>query len=755
MHDHTASTGSDRRDLQAGKRDVDDWGAANDPAPGLDIRKVVAVFRRRLKLFSAVGLLIFVAVFIATANATPKYTATANVMLDTRQQRVVNSEAVLSGLNADSSTVDTEVEVLKSRQLAERVVAELKLQDDPDFNASLRKPSGLKAVIGGVKGLISGPPKPKAPPTAAERQVAHEQVVDSVLGGLDVRRVGLTYVMNVSYTSPDPAKAALIANTFADKYLLEQMEAKFDATRKASEWLNSRLENLRSEVLRAESAVASYKSANNLLSASGATLTEQEISTYNTGLAAAQAELAEKRARLQTAQRQLSAGSVGDDVGEALGSAVVQGLRAQRAQVSGRVADLAGRYGPRHPEMLKAQRELEDIDSQIQAEIKRVVSNLRAEVDVAEQRAGSLSGSVARTRGALASNNAASVRLNELERNAESARSLYESYLNRFKETSSQEGLNQQDSRIVSYAKIPTGQSSPNVLLNLAAGYVAALAAGLLAIILAEAWDIGFSTAQDVEQKLGQPYLGAVPQLSSLVDPDAYKGWAFDYVVDNPLSAFAELVRSLRASIMAVRSGRQPKVVTLTSALPSEGKTTASICIARISAQMGQRVVLLDCDVRRRNINRALGFEPPQGLLELLDGKITLDQALVREESTGLNFLPLASTGFGPKDAFGGAAMDELLKTLSERFDLIILDAPPVLAVSDTRVVAAKSDAVVFLVKWRKTPVNAVRAGLKLLAAAGANVIGVGFTQVDMKQQVKQGYGDPGYYYEHYKSYYS
>jgi len=741
----------------AERLDASGWAVNWSMPRALDPRRLLAMFRRRLRLFAAVGLLVFVCAFIMTIRAQPQYTATANVMLDPRQERVVSAEAVLSGLPADSSTVDTEVEVLKSRQLAERVVEALKLENDPDFNWTLRKPSGLAAVIQGAKAVIRGAAPNAAPPklTAVQKQIRHEQIVDGVLGGLTVRRAGMTWIMNVSYRSPDSAKAALVANTFAEKYLLEQLEAKFDATRQANQWLNNRLEGLRGEVLRAESAVAAYKSANNLLSASGATLTEQEISSYNQSLATAKAELAEKQARLQTAQRQLRAGSNGGDVGEALGSAVIQQLRAKRAEVSGRVADLQGKYGPRHPEMLKAQRELEDIDAQISDEIGRVVSNLTAQLDVSAQRVASLQGSVGQARGALGANNAASVRLNELERNAESARSLYESYLTRFKETSSQEGLNQSDARIVSRAKIPTYPSSPNVRLNLAMGLLLAIGAAVAAVILAEIWDAGLTTADEVEQRLGVSYLGMVPELSSVAEPGVKYAWPFDYLLDNPLSSFAEALRSLRTSIVTSRVGEQVKVITLTSSLPSEGKTTASVCIARTAAQAGQRVVTLDCDVRRRNINRALGFEPEKGLLELLNGTATLDEVLVKEEATGAYFLPLARTGFTPKDMFGSAAMERLLDDLSNRFDLVLLDAPPVLAVADARVLATKSDAVVFLVRWRKTPEKAVRASLKLLEAAGGNVVGVALTQVDMRQQVKYGYGDPGYYYEQYRTYYS
>jgi capsular exopolysaccharide synthesis family protein len=737
-------------DAEPGHRPAASTWAASI-AGQLDLRRLSTVFRRRLRLFGAVVAAVLLGALLLTLTSTPKYTATANVMLDTRKENVTNVEEVLSGLPADSSTVDTEVEVLKSRQLAERVVAALKLEQDPEFNARVAEPKGLKAVTDAAVGLLGAAKPTDAQLTPIERQRAHERVVDSVLAGLSVKRAGLTYIINVAFESESPQKSALIANKFAELYLLEQLEAKFEATQQATGWLNERIGELRDQVLADEAAVQQYKIANNLLSASGTNLTEQEISNYNQTLAQARAQVAEEEARLSTARRQLANGSSGDDVGEALSSPVVQGLRAKRTEVSAKVADLQGRYGDRHPEMLKARRELQDIDTQIEQEIGRIISNLEARAQVSRQRAGAIAGSLGGARGTLASNNRAMVRLNELQRTADASRTLYESYLSRYKETSSQEGIGQSDARVVSKAKIPTGQSSPNVPVNLALGLLLSLGAGVAAVTLAEMLDAGLATAEDVERRLDTTYLGAVPLLASISEDNL---GPLEHVVAKPLSAFSESFRNLRTSILYSRIGETVKIVGVTSALPGEGKTTTSICLGRTTAMQGQRVLVVDCDLRRRTVNRLMGHEPTVGLLEVLSGEATLQQAIVADKESGAHFLPLAKSAVTPKDVFGTSAMERLLTELRSRYDLIILDTAPVLPVADTRILAPKADAMIFLARWRKTPQHAIEAAFRLLSGTGAHMGGVALTQVDMKQQQKYGYGDPGYYYAEYKKYY-
>lgn len=723
------------------------------------IQKFIAVFRRRLRLLVSVALVILATVVLVTFQQTPRYTAAATVMVDTRKHDVSDIQQVLSGLPVDSSVVDTEVEILKSRSLAERVVTDQNLEEDPEFNAALRKPSPLLAILQAPIGAVTGIFASHTPQSEAAKELkatqAHEAVVDAVLSHLKVHRSDLTFVIDLSFESKNPAKAASIANAFANLYLTQQLQDKYDATKQANEWLNARLAELQPQVAQAEAAVEQYKAQHGLLASVGSSLTEQEISNLNTQLAQAQADQAEHDSRLHTAQQVLASGATGDNLTGALSSTTITQLRGQAAEISAKVADLQTKYGPRHPDVQRAQRQLSDINTQIQQEVARTVSGLQAEDQIARGRTASVQASLAQAKGALIGNNAASVELNDLQRKADAATTLYNSLLNRAKQTSTDQGNEQSDSRIVSHAKIPTTPSFPNKGLNFVIGLMLGLAGGVGAVFLMEMLDVGLATSDDVERVLGVPHLGAIPMLDSTTDGKATGIPPGRYVIEKPLSAFAESFRNLRASILFSKVDTPVKVILLTSSLPGEGKTTTTFCLGRSMAMSGANVVVVDCDLRRRNINRLLDIEPEVGLIEVLQGVAGLDDALVFDEPSGAYFLPLAKSAHTPKDLFGSQAMDRLLVTLRERFDLVLLDTAPVIPVSDTRILAPKADVVVFLAQWRNTPRKAIEGAFALLKSVGADVVGVALTRVDAEQQAKYGYGDTGYYYRSYRKYYA
>jgi exopolysaccharide transport family protein len=726
--------------------DLDDYGSPNGGGGGIDVDRLQAAFQRRLRLMIAVAIVVFSAIVLITLEATPKYTAKAEVMLDRHQQKVVDAQEVLSGLPPDSNAVDTEVQVISSHALARRVVDALNLQTDPDFNPRLRPP-----------GLFSrGAPEP-APTSMAGVEREKERATDILLGGLKVARTGVTYVIGISYTSKSSRKASILANAFADQYLNDQLETKFEATKRASDWLNSKLTGLRSQAESSDAAVQAYKSANGLLSSEGNTITEQSISGLSEQIAQAKAAEAEVSARVSTARAQLAHGSNGEDVGEALSSPVVSQLRAQRAEVSRQVADLEGRYGPRHPDLLKAKRQLGDIDSQITAEIQRIISGLEAQEQVARQRTASLQASLAGSKGTLSANNNASVRLNELQRDADSVKTLYQSYLDRFKQTTAQQGIEETDARILSRAEVPLRPSSPNVPLNFALGILLGIAAAVAAAAIAELLDRGLASGDDVERELGVPSLVGIPHLLSVTDLKGRQRSIrpTDFIVEKPLSRFAEAFRTLRTSIVYSNLDRKIQVISVASAVPGEGKSTTCAALARTSALAGAAVVAVDCDLRRRSLHKLFDLEPQLGLLDVLTGAATLDQALVLDQASGAYILPLTTAPFTPKDVFGSDAMDNLLRQLRARFDFILLDTPPVLAVADAAVICAKADAVVFITRWRKTSRRFVEQSLRVLSGVGAYVAGVSLTQVDAKQQARSGYADAAYYYKQYRGYYS
>jgi len=706
-------------------------------ATSIDVHRLVSIFRRRLKLFIAVTALIFTAAALITFQQVPQYTAVARVLIDQRKEQIVADQSVTSGLPDESSAVDTETEILRSRSVA-----------DPEWTGS----KNGKGLLSGLIGWVS----PRNT-TAPDPQIEHQKVVDRLLLGLTVARANNTFLIDVAYTSPRPSDAAKFANLFANAYITDQIAAKYQATQRATEWLNTRLGSIRKQVNEAEAGVQAYKASHNLLSSQGATLTEQEISSLDQQLAIARAQQAEQEARLATAKSQLARGSTGEDVGEALNSPVVQSLRQQRALASQKVADMSGRYGDRHPDLLKAKRELADIDTQIHAEITRIISNLEAQAQVARQHTRSVEGSVSQTRTTLAGNNQAGVKLNELQRNADAANTLYQSFLDRFKQTTAQQGMEQSDARVISPASIPTTPSEPKIMLDLMLGLVAALIGAMVALILAEIFDSGLTTADDIEHDFGLPALGSIPSLDSVVDEDqtANLPAPYDYIVQKPLSGFAETFRTLRSSLLLCRTGRAVKLVAITSSLSDEGKTTTSFCLARISALSGDKTIVIDCDLRRRGFNSFVPEDHEEGLIEVLSGKRKVEEVTLSDPGTGATILPLGRSPYTPRDLFSSAAMEQLLTELSKKYDLVILDAPPVLAVADARAIVHRADAVVMLVKWRSTPRKAVESSLKILQGADAYVAGIALTRVNQRQQSKFGYGDPAYYYGSYEKYYT
>ncbi len=696
----------------------------------LDPQRLISVFRAHWWLFALVAAAIFLLSVAYTAVAPRIFTSTASVVLEAPQRPGPNGE-VQPAQPADSATVDTEVQLVQSRDIAEQVVNALKLDQDPTFWAG----SHHKAPL--------------------DQDRRHDAAIGIVQGGLKAKRSGLTSVITIGFSSRDPNLAARIANGYADQYLIAQSQAKLNSSKQAGSALNDKLESLRKAALSDASALAQFRTSHGLYSSEGTALNEQEATSYNEQLASAQADLTGDQARLNVAKTQL-AGDAGGAKAVALDSPVLQNLRAQRSQLTAQIAELENRYGARYPDVVAADKQLSDINAGISAEVHRIVSELQTRVEVSRQRVSSMQTALGSARGRLAGGTTASVTLDELQRRADASKQVYEDYMARYQQASASEGTEQPDARITNRADPPAKPSSPNVPLNLALGFIVAVGAGMGAVFSREALHSGIATGEDIEQRLGLPHLGSVPELASVADREDREMSPPDYLLAKPLSAFGEAVRSLRTSLkFAGGSGEGAKIVVLTSALPSEGKSTTALCLARSAGQSGARVLLVDCDLRRRTVNKLLGLDPAAGLLEVLNGTATLSEVILLDEPSGAYILPLANSSTSPEEVFETAAMNQLLRDAAAGFDIVFLDTAPVLAVAETRVLAAKSDAVVFLAHWRKTPEKAIIAALKLLDAAGAPVAGVALTQVNMLQQARYGYGDATYYYADYKKYYN
>ena len=725
----------------------------------VDLMSLYRTLRKRLGLILGVTFGLTALVMAVVLQQTPLYTASAQVLLDRQKMQVTDMEAVMSGDPADSATVDSEVEILRSRALAARVVARTDLMTDPEFNAALRETSILQWLdprvwIREALALVSAAPAPMNEEMAA--QAERDAVVDVLLEQLTVRRQRLTYVINLSVTSENPAKAAQIANAYAETYILDQLEAKFDATRQANEWLSRRLGELRQQVQDSERAVELYRAEQGLESlAAGVTVSEQQMSELNAQLILARTALAEARAKYERARQVRSSGGSIESMADVVQSTTISQLRQKQADLARELANLSSRYGPRHPEVVNAEAQRRDIANQIGAEISRIIGSLQNTMSVAETRVASLEQSLRDLRGETGESGQAMVQLRELEREAAANRAVYESFLNRFKETSQQQDLQVPDSRVISPATAPIAPSHPRKALSLALALALSAMLGVGLAFLLEHLDNGLGTGRDVEEALGLPHLVSLPLVPAERGPDGKPLKPHDYVLKKPLSAFSESLRSLRSALQLSNVDNPPKVILFTSALPSEGKTTTSSCFARAAAASGLSVVLVDCDLRHPSVHKTFGLPAPKaGLVELLAERLDPREVMIRDESTGLDILPVATGSANPPDVLASSQMQLLLERLRGEFDLVVLDSAPVLPVSDSRVLSRMADETVFVVRWNETPRDAAQAAIRELRLFNAEIAGVTLAAVDTAQQAKYGYGDGGYYYGKYSRYY-
>jgi len=696
-------------------------GAPQGLAELFGVTGALQMLRRRLIVMALVGATAAAAAFSFLMLRPPSYEATALIIINPRQERVLNNNNdVLGQLPLDSQAIDSEIELLRSPALMNDLAEAL-----------------------GMMGRSGAPGANGAESNAAA----------SLASAIDVRRRGLTYVIEITARSTSARRAQLIANTYADVYITSQVNQRIDTVQRANSWLSRRLAELRQDVQEKESAAEIFRVQNGLMAAQGSTLQESEITNVQNQVLAAQADLAAAGARYRQLQDLRASGASLETIGNAMNSETIRSLRDREADVTRRQSDLENRYLPTHPAVQAVRAEHQDVENQIQQEIQRITINLGNEVAVARARVDTLQQSLHAATGDLSQNSAASVRLRELEREAAASREAYESYLQRYQQIADQDQLNTSDARLMAYASQPASPSSPKLRVSLALALAVGLALGLAAGVIAEILDQSVKNADDLEGKVGYPAIASIPAISKRMMrqmPPAERHPS-GYLVGRPMSAFTEAIRVLRTVIVYSRLDFSVKVVAVTSGLPDEGKTTISMCLARVAAMSGQRVVVVDCDLRKQSINDVIDVETDVGILQVLAGEAPWRSAIVRDPNSDAHVLPVATAGFTPRDVFGSEAMSRLVSDLRGHYDLVILDCAPILAVAETRILVKHADTTVIVARAGRSATGAVRSAVLQTEQAGGKVLGIALNCV---QPHWQSYGDSLYFYQS-KSYYS
>lgn len=692
------------------------------------LAEIACILRKRWPIIALCPLLAVLGAMMVAMLIPAQFEATATVYIDARQKKIVDFDPITPDLKGDNMTIDSEAQVLQSSTLVARVVDRLQLAEDSEF----AKPERLRNRILGWVGLHPRDPVAAVPrpgtiddliSNGSSPGVAPSPIVEAVASRLAVHRRGFTYLIEITFRSRNPEKAARIANAIPEAYLQDQVEAKMHAAELVTFWLDKRISELKERVYSAERLVEKYKAEHNLVDSEGHPLDEKELARDMEQLVEARASTAKAKAKYDQAMAFSDSDMAKAANADVLESPTISGLRGALAKAHAEQAELRTRYGAKHPAMLQADANVRSAETQIREEINRIIANLRNEYEVASGREAAMEGSLDSLKANAATSNQAVVKLHELEREANASRGVYEAFLKRAEETAQQQNLQLPDARIVERAVPPDSPSSPQRAKIMAAGAGGGLALGLVIAVLLELLFPSVVRSGQIENSLRLRHLTSVPTA-----PGGDRLGALRRILIAPGSLFSEAIRGIRIALEAARSEQRSRVIVLASALPGEGRTVIASNLAHHYTLTGTKTLLVDCDMRMAGLTRKLLPAASLGLMDCLLNGIPVQQAIGVDAVTGIHFLPARaadtrSSAFA--ELLASPAMADVMLALKREFDIIVCDCPPILPVVDARIIADFADQIVYVLRWRKTPRALAQQALKSLDANLHKVTGV------------------------------
>jgi succinoglycan biosynthesis transport protein ExoP len=715
-------------------------------------RGFMSVLGRRWRAVVVSAALIFAAVALVVFSLSPRYTAEARLFIDPRQTNVANFEGVMSALPTalePVAVVHSEVELLRTPALALEVVRQLDLVRDPRFNYAIKAGQSFLSSVGdwlrarlvlalGQLGLESFAVAFEAPPAEPETETqAIARLAEQVENNLAVMDDGKSYVLHVRFQWYSAELAAAVLNKLIEIHLHNQLGYKVEATKRVNSWLLSRIPEIRRELSLSEKELQDFREQHQLAEAKGSTVAAQQMSELNSQLILATAERTQKESLLRDLKRLGTGQGPADSIGSVLGSPLIQRLREQEAELLRRSADLGTTFGPQYPQVVSLRNQLNDLHQKIKTETGKIIVSLSNDVNTARVREAQLQSSLGEMQGAAAQTDRFEMRSRELEREVATSRMLLDDMVLRAKQTGMSADTEQPDTRIASPAQPPRLPSFPNKALFLGIGGLAALQLGVAFGLLRERTQRGFSSPEEIEEATRLPVIGVIPELRSRA------GRLADWVIARPESVVGEAIRSVKTSLyLAMADDR--KVALVTSALPNEGKTTFVVSLARSIARGGRRVLLFDCDLRKPGITKILGVqrEDQNGGSILLEG----DQCypiINIDEASGLHYIAAKSNRAEPQELLNSTNMQFFVDAMRSKYDLILIDSPPVLPVSDALILSRLADFSLFVLRGN-TPRVAALGALRKLRGAGVRLGAIVLTRADSHSYYGYAYGGIG-----------
>lgn len=650
---------------------------------------------------------ILVGGYYAYGMATPLYRSTAVVILETNQDQIVDLQSVATGLSGDTAEINSEIEILRSRGLMGKVVDRLNLTEDPEFNGALRPPGVRRNAQAWVRSTLGLTSPPMDIPAEEKARQDRDRTISALIEKISVSNIRNSLVFNITATTEQPRKSALIADTLVELYIFNQIEVKFEAMEQATVWLTDRVSELQTSLEVAEARAAEFSAATDLVSVEG--------------LRALERQTKEQRDRIQTAQMNRAAQAANL---AALEAADTRALRAELAD------------DPQLTRFLARADSDEAIGSAFDLRFDFVLERARQNLVRADQQLEALNASALDLEAQIASQGEDLITLQQLTREAEAIRTLYEYFLTRLNETSAQQGIQQADSRVLSNAVIPSGPSEPRKSRIVALSAILGIMLGAGIVLLRELRNNSFRTAQELEAATGYTVLGQIPEM-----PVSKRNMLINYLTDKPSSAAVEAVRNLRTSLMLSNVDQPPKIILSTSSVPGEGKTTNALSLAHNLLGLGSRVLLVEGDIRRRTLHEYFNDMPEKGIVSVLSGEKTLDEAIHRTPGFGADILGGEKSAVNAADLFASDRFKALIEEMRTKYDVVIIDTPPVLVVPDARLIAQSADAVIFTVRWDSTSKDQVEESMRMFHNSNQRISGLVLGQISPKGMKRYGYG--------------
>jgi polysaccharide biosynthesis transport protein len=717
----------------------------------------VAFVRRQLPVIAISTIAGLVLGLFYVLNTPPSYTAQATMIIDSNKLNVFQQRSIIGDVPVDSATVESQVEILRSENIALAVIKELHLTDDPEF---VGFGGGL---VGSLYGTIVQALGLVGPESQFELQ---RRATEAFEKRLNIKRVGLAYVIEITFRANKPERAAQIANAVADAYITDQLSAKFQATQRAGEWLQDRIRELRDQATASERAVVDFKTKNNIVDTGGRLMNEQQLSELNTQYISAQKKTQEAKSRLDRIQQIITTGGEPDGtVTDTLKNDVIIKLRMQYLELRDRAADWANRYGANHIAVVNLRNQMEQLRQSVVDELNRIAQTYKSDYDIARQDEESIRKGLAQAVTQSQTTNQAQVQLRDLQSSALTARTLYDNFLQRYMEAVQQQSFPITEARVITAATAPLKASHPKVTIILSLSALVGLALGLGLARLRDLSDRVFRTGEQIEDVLQTACLATMPVLrggdAKPALPARLKGKgiqrsndAFWEILDAPFSRSAEAIRAIKVAADLYGAKKTCKVLGITSALPNEGKSTIAAALGALVAQGGAKVLLIDADLRNPSLSRRLAPNAGQGLLEVLSGAADIADVACTDQGSNLKFIPTVTRSriAHTADILGSDATRTFIEQLRADYDYIIVDLSPLAPVVDVRTATSLIDAFIFVVEWGGTKIETVQRALSDAPGVSQNMLGVVLNKADINLLSRYD-GYRGHYY--YNKYYS